>query len=75
MNIREIDPMTHGSVRLYFATMVPLTFLTVWIVMAVQSKYSYPNPDGVTIWTRVMWPVVYGRHMLVREPEKKRSDV
>jgi hypothetical protein len=71
MNVREINPSTPGSVRLYFATMVPLTFLTVWIVMAVQSKYSYPDPERVTFWTRVTWPVVYGRQMLTLGAEKK----
>ncbi|KAJ7704297.1 hypothetical protein B0H17DRAFT_1039206 [Mycena rosella] len=64
MNIKEIVPETHGSLSHYFETAMPLTFLTVWTVMAFQSKHLL-GPD-VTFWMRLFWPIALARQMLER---------
>jgi hypothetical protein len=55
MNINEIVPDTHGSLVHYFETALPLTFVTVWAVMAFQSKHLLGQ--NTTMWMRVFWPV------------------
>ncbi|KAJ7135427.1 hypothetical protein C8R43DRAFT_1020979 [Mycena crocata] len=67
MNIKEISPETHGSLPHYFETALPLTFLTVWVVMAFQSKYLLG--DDTTVWQRLIWPV-----SLMRRALKKRGE-
>ncbi|KAJ6591097.1 hypothetical protein DFH09DRAFT_1138560 [Mycena vulgaris] len=64
MNIREIVPDTKGSLSHYFETAMPLTFLTIWVVMAFQSKHLLGRE--ATIWMRLFWPVALVRQMVVR---------
>ncbi|KAJ7216584.1 hypothetical protein GGX14DRAFT_442105 [Mycena pura] len=62
MNLKEIVPDATGSWRHYFATALPLTFVTVWAVMAFQSKYLL-GPHATT-WMRLIWPVTLMRWYL-----------
>ncbi|KAJ7507271.1 hypothetical protein B0H11DRAFT_1970976 [Mycena galericulata] len=62
MNIKEIVPGTDGSLAHYFAAALSLTFATVWVVMAFQSKHLLGgNPK---LWMRVFWPVALTQQML-----------
>ncbi|KAK0224094.1 hypothetical protein IW262DRAFT_873230 [Armillaria fumosa] len=54
MNVREISPGTNGSLLFYFLVAVPLTLLTVRIIMAFQSKR--PSESRSTFWMRLVWP-------------------
>ncbi|KAJ7747969.1 hypothetical protein DFH07DRAFT_830716 [Mycena maculata] len=65
MNISEFSPDTHGSWWKYVATALPLTVVTVWIVMSFQIKYLMGH--DVTIWMRLFWPVTLARSMNRRE--------
>ncbi|KAJ7130139.1 hypothetical protein C8R44DRAFT_61600 [Mycena epipterygia] len=66
MNIKEIVPETHGSISHYFETAVPLTLVTIWIVMAFQSKYLLGT--DASMWMRLAWPVL----IIQRIVEKRR---
>lgn len=55
MNIKEVAPDTNGTLPHYIAVAIPLTIATIWIVVAFQSKYIFP--DGTNIWVRLGWPV------------------
>jgi hypothetical protein len=59
MNIDRIVPGTLGTISAYFATSLPLTTLTIYTVMVFQMKYSYDNPDDVTLLMRLLWPLYY----------------
>ncbi|KAK0205522.1 hypothetical protein DFS33DRAFT_1487588 [Desarmillaria ectypa] len=72
MNVREISPGTHGSLPHYFEAAVPLTLLTVWVVMAFQSKYLFNS--GTTFWMRLLWPwMLFKQVFMNRERERERE--
>ena len=54
MNIPEFNPGTKASLMHYFVAMVSLTFFTIWIIVAFQSKYLMP---GYGKWVRFLWPI------------------
>jgi len=67
MNIHEIVPGTHGSLSHYFETAFPLTFVTVWVVMAFQSKHILGR--DTSIWMRIFWPVALAQRMIRKRKE------
>ncbi|KAJ7481580.1 hypothetical protein FB451DRAFT_1338315 [Mycena latifolia] len=69
MNIKEIVPDTGGSLAHYFETAAPLTFFTIWVVMAFQSKHLLGR--DVTIWMRLFWPVALARLMISGRKEAR----
>lgn len=73
MNVREISPETVGSLSHYVETALSLTLLTVWVIIAFQSKHIFP--EGVTFVKRLGWPFflllkLFGKNMFA----KKRTD-
>jgi hypothetical protein len=67
MNVNEINPGTNGTLGKYFATALPLTILTAWVVTAFQSEAIFPN--GANALKRMLWPVF----LLVKFVKDKRS--
>jgi hypothetical protein len=53
MNTKEINPGTNGTLSIYVAFAIPLTVLTIWIIIAFQSRYLLGN---VPFWARLGWP-------------------
>jgi len=43
MNINEINPGSYGSTEKYLATAIPLTVLTIWVVVAFQYHPGHPQ--------------------------------
>jgi len=72
MNVKEINPGTHGTIPHYVATVVPLTLVSVWIIVAFQSKYYMA---GQSMWTRLWWPVVYVKALFGRESRRPQYNV
>ncbi|KAG1802136.1 uncharacterized protein HD556DRAFT_1304314 [Suillus plorans] len=58
MNVREINPGSLESITRYVWVAFLLTFLTTWIVIAVQ-PYSTIHNRGASLWRRAMWPAFY----------------
>jgi hypothetical protein len=56
MNVKEISPDTHGTLRHYFGTALALTLATIWIIVAFQSQYLLPENHGFL--KRLGWPVL-----------------
>ncbi|KDR77305.1 hypothetical protein GALMADRAFT_440828 [Galerina marginata CBS 339.88] len=54
MNVKEISPDTHGTLPHYVAAALPFTLITVWIIVASQSKYIFS--ENVSFWKRLAWP-------------------
>ncbi|KAG7445230.1 uncharacterized protein BT62DRAFT_897935 [Guyanagaster necrorhizus] len=75
MNVREITgtPQMNGSLPYYFITAAPLTFLTIWIVMAFQSKYLIDS--SATFWMRLVWPWLLYKKVFMTQKKKEKEDV
>ncbi|KJA24138.1 hypothetical protein HYPSUDRAFT_39284 [Hypholoma sublateritium FD-334 SS-4] len=56
MNVQEIVPSTHGTLAHYAETALPLTLLTIWVIIASQNRYIFP--PGLNFWMRLGWPVL-----------------
>jgi hypothetical protein len=72
MNVREINPGTLGTLPHYIATVIPLTLISIWIIMAFQSKYYL---SGDSMWTRLLWPIVMVKGLFKREEKRNQLDV
>ncbi|KAJ7123444.1 hypothetical protein C8R44DRAFT_917528 [Mycena epipterygia] len=60
MNVKEITPTTNGPTLLhYFALAIPLTAVTVWLIVAFQYRTKAPK----SIWWKFSWPLVSIRKM------------
>ncbi|KAF8892914.1 hypothetical protein BD779DRAFT_1436236 [Infundibulicybe gibba] len=59
MNIREleINPTSNGSLAHYFAVAAPMTFVTIWAIIAFQSRYLFED-QNTSIWIRLCWPIL-----------------
>jgi hypothetical protein len=66
MNVSEINPGSKPTLLNYVSTIIPLTAVTIWIVVAIQVKYQSDNPDEVTVWSRLTWPLTFARYLFVR---------
>ncbi|PBK90727.1 hypothetical protein ARMGADRAFT_1111301 [Armillaria gallica] len=72
MNVRELSNDTKGTLPHYFEVAAPLTFLTVWVVMAFQSKYLFDS--GTTFWMRLVWPwMLFKQVFMKRDKDKERE--
>ncbi|TFK75702.1 hypothetical protein BDN72DRAFT_451962 [Pluteus cervinus] len=55
MNIVEINPGTNGNYEQFFLLALGLTAITIWVIVAFQSRYLYP--PQTSILRRLGWPV------------------
>jgi Mg2+ and Co2+ transporter CorA len=55
MNVREINPGSLETIARYVWVSLLLTFVTTWIVIALQ-PYSTIHKPGVSMWRRAAWP-------------------
>jgi hypothetical protein len=53
MNTKEINPNTNGTLPYYIAFALPLTLITIWIIIAFQSRYLLV---GKSFLVRLGWP-------------------
>ena len=43
MNIREINPGTKGTLLHFFEAVIPLTLITIWLIVAYQIQATIPR--------------------------------
>ncbi|KAK0484497.1 hypothetical protein IW261DRAFT_1456929 [Armillaria novae-zelandiae] len=72
MNVGEISPGTKGTLPHYFEAALPLTFLTVWVVMAFQSKYLFDS--GSTFWMRLVWPWMLFKQVFMNQDKERERE-
>ncbi|KAJ7653276.1 hypothetical protein DFH06DRAFT_1205186 [Mycena polygramma] len=66
MNVNILAPDTHGTLAHYFAFALPMTAITVWVIMAFQYRKKDPNnlihdETHVSTWaklSKLSWPLV-----------------
>jgi hypothetical protein len=70
MNVIELNSGTYGTLAHYAAATLPLTFLTIWIIVAFQSRFVLRDDDAM--WKKLLWPIALVRKLISR-PEKQES--
>lgn len=53
MNTHEFTPDGHGSLGVFVALALPLTLVTIWIIIAFQSRYLLRDMSFIY---RLAWP-------------------
>lgn len=56
MNIQAFTEDGHGKLTHYVALAVPLTAVSIWILVALHNKDHHPDLE-VSFATRLQWPV------------------
>ena len=56
MNVRDFNPNSKIPVVTYLTSAIVFTIVTVWAMVALQSKYIL----GGRVWTRFLWPFTLG---------------
>ncbi|KAK0216506.1 hypothetical protein EDD85DRAFT_434173 [Armillaria nabsnona] len=71
MNVREFSKDTKGTLQHYFEAAVPLTLLTIWVVMTFQSKHLFAS--GSTFWMRLVWPWILFKQVYMKQEIKEEE--
>ncbi|KAF8993178.1 hypothetical protein BDQ17DRAFT_1401673 [Cyathus striatus] len=73
MNVKEIVPGSKGSIPHYLCIAIPMTILTIWVIMAFQSLHIIKK--DATFWERVGWPILLYKLRFPNKKEAKNRDV
>ncbi|KAJ7489584.1 hypothetical protein FB451DRAFT_693768 [Mycena latifolia] len=63
MNVKELTSNTNGTIPHYLALALPLTAVTIWIIMAFQYRNKDPNKlihdddRETSMWSKLKWPL------------------
>jgi hypothetical protein len=57
MNVVELNPGGYTSLARFFEATLPLTFFTIWIIVAFQSRFILRDNSG-GVWKKLLWPVM-----------------
>jgi Mg2+ and Co2+ transporter CorA len=63
MNVSEINPGSLGTLPHYVETALPLTLLTIYLIITFQSK-NYMGNQNASVWMRLWWPVTFAQRTL-----------
>ncbi|KAK2462780.1 hypothetical protein APHAL10511_005171 [Amanita phalloides] len=81
INVVEINPTSNPRLWAYIATAVTITFITIWLVGAMQLPYMAHdvNPSAAQAqgqngykWSRLWWPVILIQTSLTDKAENRR---
>ncbi|KAK0190526.1 hypothetical protein F5146DRAFT_557424 [Armillaria mellea] len=66
MNVQELTGSkdSEGTLPHYFAAAVPLTLVTIWVVLTFQSKHLFVS--GSTFWMRLVWPWILFKQVFMK---------
>jgi hypothetical protein len=75
MNVRNFDDGTNikGTIAHYLETAIPLTAVTIWIIVASQTNAPGANRHSRG-WQRLAWPIYLTKRMLLFWRTKRRVD-
>jgi hypothetical protein len=61
MNVVEINPFGGTTLARFFEASLPLTFFTIWIIVAFQSRFVLRQQrDGPgAVWKKLLWPMAF----------------
>jgi len=66
MNVTDLVPNTSGTVGRYLWTAFIFTSLSIWVIIAFQSRYNFQT--GVPFWLRLGWPIFFVLRLFGRDP-------
>jgi len=55
MNVIELNSGTYGTLGTYVAATLPLTLVTIWIIVAYQSRFVLREDEAM--WKKLLWPI------------------
>jgi hypothetical protein len=58
MNVTELSTDTKGTLVHYFATAIPFTVVTIWVIVASQGRYHVKHAN-TSFWMRLWWPITW----------------
>lgn len=53
----ELNQGTYGTLAHYVEATLPLTLVTIWVVVAFQNSFSVRDDTGSTL-TKLLWPIL-----------------
>lgn len=56
MNVTELNDGSKPNVARYLELAIPLTAVTIWIIVSLQSKAHLDDADP-SMWSQIWWPV------------------
>jgi len=57
MNVIELNSGGYTSLSRFFEASLPLTFFTIWVIVAFQSRFVLRDNRGA-IWKKLLWPIM-----------------
>jgi hypothetical protein len=75
MNVKELSSSTLGTLGQYCAAALSLTMVTVWIVIAFQSKHLFKDKEIASLWLRLAWPVLFIRSLFTSNKKSEEEMV
>jgi hypothetical protein len=64
MNVTEINTGSVVNLARYVELAVPLTAVTVWIVISLQSSKAHLDDPAPSMWSQMWWPFTAVRGLL-----------
>ena len=64
--MKPLNPTSIPTVPVYFEITVPLTAVTIWIIVAFQSEYMFKQ---ASLWKRIAWPYYLVLYLFKRTEE------
>jgi len=62
MNVIELNSGTYGTLPHYIAATIPLTVVTIWIIVAFQSRFVLR--DDESFWKKLLWPIALVQRLM-----------
>jgi len=57
MNINNLQDGSHGTLAEYLAVAIPLTAITIWVIMALHSSKARMEESDKGFIHRLRWPI------------------
>lgn len=77
MNVQEINPGTNGTLSQYVALAIPLTLVTMWLIVAMQGRWEAYDEQGNAIpkpmLFRLSWPVMLVQRFMKGKQKKEEK--
>ena len=69
MNVIELNQGTYGTLAHYVEATLPLTLVTVWVVVAFQNSFTVREAGST--WTKLLWPILILRSLLYKPKRRE----
>jgi len=74
MNVIELNPGGYTTLARFFEASLPLTFFTVWVIVAFQSRFVLRDDRGA-FWKKLLWPIMLLNNIIPKKTSKNDSQM